>query len=86
MPAISAIHKVTGYYPPKNLASRIIDLLGEDPDLDRMQLTFDSWTAEGNKPINLAGWLFDWYATNMHYVHPSRKILAPGTSCTEPKY
>lgn len=73
-PAIMAVKQVTGYYPPKNLYRRIVNRIGETPDVGRMQLTFDSWTAGGKNPRNLKGWLFDWYAEGMAYVPEGDKF------------
>jgi hypothetical protein len=73
-PAIQAIKVVTDYFPPKKMYEKIIDLLGETPDIDRMQDTFDTWIANGYNPRNIKGWLFDWYPEKMHYVHPGRKF------------
>jgi hypothetical protein len=73
-PAIVAYKQVTGRYPRRNLHRRIVNLLGETPDIERMQLTFDSWTAGGRNPQNVKGWLFDWYRESMAYVPEGDKF------------
>lgn len=78
-PAIQAIKEVTGYYPPKNLYRRIVEKLGEEPDIERLQLTYDTWTANGYNPMDYKGWLFDWYKEEMYYV-PAGKKFADETS------
>lgn len=69
-PAIQAFKEVTGYYPGGSIGlyERIIELLGETPDIPRMKRVFHSWEAGGKNPRNILGWLFDWYKTDMYYV------------------
>lgn len=73
-PAIQAIKQVTGYYPRKNLHKRIIDLVGETPDITEIKKAFDTWTANGYNPMNMKGWLFDWYKERMYYLAPQQKL------------
>lgn len=73
-PAIVALKQVTGYYPPKPLYRRIVQKLGESPDVERMRLTFETWLAGGRNPRNLKGWLFDWFAEGMAYVPEGDKF------------
>lgn len=74
-PAIQAIKKITGYYPPKNLYERIVDLVGEEPDVERLKYWFDTWTAKNQNPQDFT-WLFEWYREDGYYLEDSRKIFA----------
>ena len=73
-PAIRAFIQVTGDYPRKNLHRRIINVMGDIPDMARLQLTFDTWVANGYNPRHIKGWLFDWYKEGMHYLLPAQKL------------
>lgn len=73
-PSIQAIKQITGYYPRRNLYTRIIQVVGDYPDLDKMKLAYDTWTANGNNPMNIKGWLFDWYKEEMYYIPAAQKF------------
>lgn len=76
-PSIELIKRITGYYPRRNNWDRIIDLLGDSINEDqeaKVKLAFDTWTANGHNPMNIKGWLFDWYRTDMYYVPPTSKF------------
>ena len=73
-PAIVAVKQITGYYPHKALYRRIVQKVGDSPDVERMRLTFETWLAGGRNPRNLKGWLFDWFAEGMAYVPEGDKF------------
>ena len=73
-PTIEAVKQVMGCYPRKNLYQRIIEKVGENPDIPRMQNAFDTWVANGYNPQNVKGWLLDWYCEDMHYVPLSQRL------------
>jgi hypothetical protein len=75
-PALEAVKQVSGYYPRRNLFKRVIEIVGDTPDISRLQAAYDTWTANGFNPLNLKGWLFDWYQEGMHYLTPSQ-VLDP---------
>lgn len=77
-PTIQAIKDITNYLPPKGLRQRIIDTLGDTPDIERLKLCYETWIAHGHKPTNYA-WLFDWYQTNMYYVPATDKFFSNST-------
>lgn len=59
--AIQAIRSVTGRYPPKGAFDRVIREVGAKPDLKKMRDCYEVWVSRHNDPLNLDGWLFDWY-------------------------
>lgn len=73
--AIKAVKEGSGYYPPKALYGPIINLLGENPDIEKMRRVFTLWTAKGHKPTNYNGWLFDWYPNDAYYVPSAEKMV-----------
>jgi len=58
-PAIQAYRLLTHRYPQKVNYDRIINLLGETPDAEKLQIAFENWCGRGYNPANLS-WL-DWY-------------------------
>jgi hypothetical protein len=69
-PAIQAIKELTGYYPPKKLCQPIIKLLGDAPDIPKLQRVFTAWIAKGYNPRNYEAWLFEKYPNGDYYSNP----------------
>lgn len=60
-PAVQAVRSVTGRNPPRETYGDIIALVGDQPDVARMESVYKEWRAHGFSAVNLQGWLFDWY-------------------------
>lgn len=59
-PAITALHEVTGIYPPKEIWDEVIDRLGVDVDIGRLKTCYAKWRARGYAKGNYTG-IIDWY-------------------------
>lgn len=59
-PAIQAFREVTNRYPIRVLYTVIIEKLGENPDLSKLNACFLEWCKRGYNP-NASTWLEDWY-------------------------
>ena len=58
-PNVELFKQVTGRYPSKNLAAEV-GALGEI-DENRFRACYTLWEKLGYNPMNIDGWLFDWY-------------------------
>jgi len=58
-PAIVAFKAATGSYPKRMLMDQVIETLGENPDVTRLNQVFVAWTAKGYNPLNLN--FLEWY-------------------------
>ena len=67
-PAIKAIKEITGYYPNKAIYQEIVNLVGDNPDIEGMRKSFILWVSKGFNPQNIDGWLFDLYASGNQYI------------------
>jgi hypothetical protein len=81
-PAIQAVRTVTGKYPPKAAYNRVIERLGEDPDIDKLQEVYTTWSLRGNNPHNLEG-IFDWYESG---VPEKRNVKVPPAAAEPVRY
>lgn len=63
-PALVAFKTATGRYPNKLLYDRVIEALGDFPDVTRLNEVFVAWLGRGYNPINLDG-LLDWYVNGV---------------------
>lgn len=63
-PAIQAVRAVTGRLPSKAIYNRIIELLGDEPDIEKMTRCFEEWVIRGFKVTNFA-WLFEWFVSGI---------------------
>jgi len=73
-PGIQTIKDVTGYYPRKVLWEPIIEFFKENElDVDRLRSVFTLWVAQGYDPMNIEGWLFEWYPNDAYYTNPDNK-------------
>ncbi len=59
-PAVRAWKVVTKRNPPLALYSRVIGVLGDTPDLDKLATVYEEWLARGYKATNIAG-ILKWY-------------------------
>lgn len=84
-PAIKAVSAVTGKRPPLEVYDRIIATVGDTPDVERMADVFQRWRAHGYSPVNLEGWLFDWYVAGVPPARASPNgARAPNSALNEP--
>lgn len=60
-PAVRAVQSVTRFMPPRLLWPKIAEVIGDEPDADRMNDLYQRWVARGYNPLNYDGWLLDWY-------------------------
>jgi len=61
--AVAAIYEITGYRPKKQVEPDVIEALGTDFDMERLQKCHKEWLLRGGtNPFNYKIWLFDWYA------------------------
>ncbi len=58
-PAIRMVHAITTRYPHKDLWDKIIREIGDNPDTEFFQTSFDVWRSVNGNPLNLAKWLFE---------------------------
>lgn len=59
-PAIAAVRDLLERFPKKDEWTAIIEVLGEDPDTDRLSECHAAWSRKGYSPWNYA-WIYDWY-------------------------
>jgi hypothetical protein len=59
-PAIAGWRNVASRYPGKQNWDLIIQRLGEQPDLERLQRVMTGWLGSGYRPDNVLG-ILDWY-------------------------
>jgi hypothetical protein len=60
--AIKAVLQVTAKYPVKDLWGPIIEIVGDEPDMQLLKDCWTKWISSGFSPKNYA-WLFEWYAS-----------------------
>lgn len=60
-PAIIAYRRVTGRYPAKINYTKIIEVIGDEPDELFMHKCFSEWMTVSQNPAPYK-WLFEWYA------------------------
>lgn len=60
LPALSALHELTGYWPGEANAGAITAVIGEAPDRSTLARAVELWRASGNKVTNWLG-ICDWY-------------------------
>lgn len=58
-PPIQAFRHVTGKYPVKALYDKVIEFVGESPDIPKLKNAYTSWLSRGYNP-NATTWL-EWY-------------------------
>lgn len=63
-PAIAACRSVVNRFPDKALYDRLIEVLGESPDLEKLKACREEWTKRGFNP-NAWTWAIDWYAAGI---------------------
>lgn len=59
-PAISAVREISDRYPRREDWDQIIEVLGEDFDVDRLIDAWEWWASKGYNPLN-AAWITDIY-------------------------
>lgn len=79
--AIEAIREVCSKYPPKVGWDALIDVIGDEPDVERLTACFKAWSLKGNKPTNYA-WVTAWYAEGI----PDYATVATGKPHTNGGY
>lgn len=60
-PAIVALREVLERFPPKKDWDTIIEVVGNEIDIDYMTACHGEWAKRGYNPYGMA-WLYDWYA------------------------
>lgn len=60
-PAIVAVREITEKFPPKKDWDLLIEIIGEDPDIDLLVDAHSEWARRGYSPFNFS-WITDWYA------------------------
>jgi hypothetical protein len=63
-PAILAVREIGNIWPNRELWDEIIQVLGADPDTDKLRTLFREWVKRGFNPVNY-NWALDWYANGM---------------------
>ena len=64
-PAIQAVRRLTGKYPPKVNYNSVIEVLGDTPDEQKMAESYREWCERGYNTNSLK-WLTDWYVNGVH--------------------
>jgi hypothetical protein len=59
-PALIAVRALTGHQPDRATWDGIIEILGVDPDLGKLNACYREWVMRGYKKTNY-GWIADWY-------------------------
>lgn len=59
-PAIVAVREILEKYPPKAEWDKIIEVLGDDFDVDYLVECQAEWARRGYRPFNY-NWLYEWY-------------------------
>jgi hypothetical protein len=79
-PAIRAIRSITARYPDKTIWPTLIQVVGEEPDLDRLRECYQRWRLKGYSPTNYS-WVTEWYAQgsngHVNVTHSPQKELPP---------
>lgn len=81
-PQIELVRELTRRYPPKELWSRIIQTLGQNPAKHRLTQCWEEWRLRGFKPTNFH-WLTEWYVrgippSNGHHLPTQAEMNAGG--------
>lgn len=63
-PAIQAVKAALGRYPQKVLYDKIIEAVGDKPNVDLMIECATEYASRGKYTGDLSIWLFDWYVGN----------------------
>lgn len=58
-PAIVMVHQIFTRYPHKDLWERIIREIGDSPDTEFFQASYELWRSVNGNPANLEKWLFE---------------------------
>jgi hypothetical protein len=75
-PAVQAVRAALGRYPQKVTHRRIIEAVGDNPDVDFMLECATAFASKGKYTGDLTVWLFDWYV--------NRRIPANGKGKSPP--
>ena len=59
-PAIASVRHLIERYPPRDEWAAIIDVVGDEPDTERLAECFGEWSHRGYRPNNFA-WIYEWY-------------------------
>ena len=78
-PAIAGWRKIARRYPSKQNWNLIIQRLGDQPDLERLQRVMTGWLGSGYRPDNVLG-ILDWYERDQ--VRPVRSGEETAVSST----
>lgn len=81
-PAVLAVREVCKRFPPKPIWHVIQDAIGDTPDIDRLQKTYEGWVLNGFKPTNYA-WATDWYPKG---ITSKQEAYQTEIKKTEPSY
>jgi len=57
-PAILMVRRISGRFPHKDQWDKIIREIGDNPDIEFFQASWEIWRSFDGKPTNLQGWLF----------------------------
>lgn len=66
-PAIVACRSVVNRFPDKSLYDRLIEVLGDSPDMVRLNACRQEWTKRGFNP-NAWTWAIDWYMSGIPQI------------------
>ena len=71
-PAIKAVQAVKDNHqlPPRGARDRIIKILGEHPDIEKLRACWTEWSMQGYKPTSWK-WLEEWYPKGIPARKPS---------------
>lgn len=73
-PAVRAVKDLLKRTPNHEAWPRIVAVLGESWDQDKLVTTYREWVSRGFNPFNLAGWLFRWYPEGIPDLDGRRSV------------
>lgn len=60
-PAVVAVRELADRFPPKELWQELIEVLGDEPDKERLYECWNEWAKRKYRADNYRGWAIDWY-------------------------
>lgn len=84
-PAIVALRELTGHFPKKVNWDEMIQILGAEPDLEKLRRCFAEWSVRDFNPLNFGGWVRGWYVSGI--PEPGQKVkFRPEADKDQPEF
>jgi hypothetical protein len=76
-PAILAVRELAERYPPKRYWDELIEVLTDEPNVDKLYRCWQVWVEKGYRVDNYRGWAVDWYLRGIPRRRLGSRIRPP---------